>query len=159
MPETATLALTLSALPAIGAALAGGIFAGITTQKDGTHCAVVLLDERPSKRLDWDGATSWAEGLGAQLPSRAVSALLFANLRDKFEPALHWTNEVHKADGACAWLQDFSLGFQSYYHKSYEGRARAVRRFGLVHEPGAGISRLPPHQAQQRQRARLRNTP
>ena len=68
-------------LPAVGAALDGGIFCGLTTKPDGTHHAVVLLPDAPVKRLNWADSTAWAEGLGngAQLPTRPVSALLFAN--------------------------------------------------------------------------------
>jgi hypothetical protein len=42
---TSTIAaLTLDMLPALGEALDGGIFAGITTTKEGVHVAVVLPD-------------------------------------------------------------------------------------------------------------------
>mgnify|MGYP000092967193 FL=1 len=44
MPETDTTdQASLCELPAIGQPLMGGTFAGITTQADGTHCAVILL--------------------------------------------------------------------------------------------------------------------
>lgn len=35
--------------------------------------------------------------------------------------------EPHETDGSVAWNQDFASGFQLDSHKSYKGRARAVR--------------------------------
>lgn len=60
-------------LPKIGEHLDGGIFAGLTTNKDGTHCAVVLL---PGKGYDlnWSDAKAWATEQGGELPSRPVAA-------------------------------------------------------------------------------------
>ena len=121
-------------LPAIGAALEGGIFCGLTTKPDGTHHAVVLLPDAPAERLNWADATAWAKGLGngAQLPGRPVSALLFANAKPQFEEAWHWTNETHVEDSSYAWLQFFDFGHQTINHKSYAGRARAVRLIQLT---------------------------
>jgi hypothetical protein len=121
-------------LPAIGAALEGGIFCGLTTKPDGTHHAVVLLPDAPAERLNWANAMAWAEGLGngAQLPTRPVAALLFANAKPQFEEAWHWTSETHVNDSSCAWYQTFSYGTQYHYDKSYAGRARAVRLIQLT---------------------------
>lgn len=123
--------LTLATLPALGAPLAGGLFAGLTTRADGTHCAVVLLADKPAKPLPWKKAMNWAEGLGAELPTRSVAALLYAHLKDQFElvPSWHWTSEAF--DGSYAWFQHFIFGGQDDTRKSYEGRARAVRRLIL----------------------------
>lgn len=121
-------------LPAVGAALEGGIFCGLTTQPDGTHHAVVLLPDAPAERLSWADATAWAEGLGngAQLPSRPVSALLFANAKAQFEEAWYWTSETHVNDSSYAWTQSFYDGTQDDLHKSFAGRARAVRLIQLT---------------------------
>ncbi|ODU10095.1 MAG: hypothetical protein ABS84_04285 [Rubrivivax sp. SCN 71-131] len=115
-----------SALPALGQPLEGGIFCGLTTLPDGTHHAVVLLPDKPDKVLTWKQAMAWAKKLKASLPSRAVSALLFATRKADFEPAWHWTCE--EFDGSYAWNQDFDNGYQDDYRKSFAGRARAVRR-------------------------------
>lgn len=123
----AIAALTLASLPAIGQPLEGGLFAGLTTTKDGKHCAVVLLDDKPDDQLSWKAAMAWAAEREAQLPSRPVSALLFANLREQFERDWYWTGEQHEADGAFAWCQTFSYGGQYSYHASTVGRVRAVR--------------------------------
>lgn len=131
MTESTTLAaLRLADLPALNQPLEGGIFAGITTTKEGQHCAVVLLPEAPDKRLPWKDAMKWAEGRGATLPARPVAAMLFANLKASFEPEWHWTCE--QLDRSYAWYQTFVYGYQNYYHKSYEGRARAVRLIQLA---------------------------
>jgi hypothetical protein len=122
--------LALSALPALGADLEGGIFAGLTTRPDGTHHAVVLLPDAPEKRLTWKAAMAWAKKLKAELPTRPVGALLFANLKPQFVPEWHWTSD--KLDGSYAWSQLFKFGTQLSTGNSYEGRARAVRLIPLV---------------------------
>lgn len=116
-------------LPKIGQPLEGGLFAGLTTTKDGRHCAVVLLDDKPEKRLSWADAMKWAENLKATLPTRPVAALLFANLGDQFDKESYWACE--ESDDSYSWCQYFSNGSQVNYRKSYEGRARAVRLIPL----------------------------
>lgn len=122
--------LNLSSLPALGQPLDSGIFAGLTTKPDGTHCAVVLLPDKPPKDLAWKPARTWAAELSAELPTRPVAALLFANARDQFEPSWHWT--ANELDGSYAWNQYFNYGGQDYYGKSFEARARAVRLIQLT---------------------------
>ncbi|MBN8493420.1 MAG: DUF1566 domain-containing protein [Burkholderiales bacterium] len=121
--------LTLATLPALKQPLDAGLFAGVITQPDGKHCAVVLLADKPTQRLVWKDAMAWAESVGGQLPTRPVAAMLFANAKDQFEEAWHWTPESF--DGSYAWVQFFDGGYQYYGHKSYEGRARAVRLIQL----------------------------
>jgi len=124
-----TLSTSLSTLPALGAALHGGIFAGLTTRKDGTHCAVVLLPDQGTD-LTWKKACNWAQKLEAELPSRPVAALLFANVKDQLRPKWHWTSEGY--DASFAWGCNFNYGAQFSYHKSYEGAAVAVRLIPLT---------------------------
>ena len=119
--------VSLAGLPALGAPLDDGIFAGITTCKDGTHCAVVLLPEQGIK-LTWKKAMNWAKKQGGELPTRPVAAMLFANIKDKLTPAWHWTSD--EDDASYAWYCYFGYGGQGYGHKSYEGSAVAVR---LIH--------------------------
>lgn len=119
--------LTLALLPALGAPLEGGSFAGITTKPDGTHCAVVLLPAQGTD-LDWTAAKAWAAEQGGELPSRPVAALLFANVKAQLRTRWHWTADE---DGASyAWLCFFNHGSQTSDHMSYEGGAVAVR---LIH--------------------------
>ncbi len=129
--ETTITPLTFATLPALGAELDGGRFCGLTTDKAGAHFAVVLLPARPEKRLPWKQAVAWAEQAGGALPTRPVSALLYALAKEQFERAWYWTCEEDEEDGSYAWLQTFGNGNQFYYHKSYEGRAVAVRLIQL----------------------------
>jgi hypothetical protein len=121
--------LTIPDLPALGEQLENGTFAGITTKPDGTHHAVVLLPDQGTE-LTWNKAMNWAKKLKAELPSRPVAALLFANVKAKLQRGWHWTSE--EDDASCAWVCDFIYGFQGYDHKSYEGSAVAVRLIPLT---------------------------
>ena len=125
---TAPLAsIPFAQLPAMGSDLEGGTFAGITTQADGTHIAVVLLSAW-SEGLTWKKAITWATKQGGVLPTRPIAALLYANLKPKLQPRWHWTNE--EDDASCAWDCGFDRGTQLSGLKSYEGCAVAVR---LIH--------------------------
>jgi hypothetical protein len=73
----------------------------------------------------------WAKSIGGELPDRCESALLFATMKDEFSPEWYWSRAQHAADSGYAWLQHFGTGSQSYDPKSYEGRARAVRRLEI----------------------------
>jgi hypothetical protein len=126
---TSAAATTLTFLPALGADLEGGTFAGITTKPDGTHHAVVLLPDKGTD-LTWKKAMNWAKKLGAELPSRPVAALLFANVKTKLQPRWHWTSE--EDDASFAWGCHFNDGGQDNLHKSYEGSAVAVRLIPLT---------------------------
>ena len=124
----------LDMLPALGEALDGGIFAGITTTKEGVHVAVVLLPSR-GEDLNWQAAQEWAKDAGGELPSRPVAALLFANAKKHLPGGWHWTSEP---DGASwAWYCDFSHGDQSDDLRSAELSAVAVRRIPCVFRPAA----------------------
>lgn len=116
-------------LPTLGTPIAGGLYAGITTGTDGGAYALILLADKPSRRLDWPAAMAWAESLQATLPTRPEGALLYANLRVQFEGGWHWLSEQYSAGSA--WSQGFIHGSQDGDFKSYEARARAVRRFPL----------------------------
>ncbi len=116
--------MKFSELPVLGTALHGGIFAGLTTRKDGTHCAVVLLPDQGAD-LTWQEACTWARKLDAELPSRPVAALLLATVKDHLRPGWHWTSESY--DASYAWNCYFSYGYQNGYHKAAEGAAVAVR--------------------------------
>ncbi|MDP3228368.1 MAG: hypothetical protein Q8N13_10390 [Acidovorax sp.] len=115
-------------LPALGAPLAGGTFAGITTQPDGTHCAAALLPDQGSD-LNHQQAVAWAEGLGGALPTKPIAALLHANLKAQLRPSWHWLQETEGASSA--WSCVFYYGDQYDYRKSYEGSAVAVRSIPL----------------------------
>ena len=121
--------INLASLPAIGADLEGGTFAGLTTKPDGTHCAVVLLPEAGTD-LTWTKAKAWAKKQGGELPSRPVAALLFANVKASLQPRWHWTSDEY--DASFAWHCNFLDGYQDGTRKSYEGGAVAVRQIPLT---------------------------
>ena len=135
--RSATASVMLADLPPVGQPLNGGTFVGLTTTREGTHCAVVLLDDKPKKRLAWDNATAWAASLDAQLPSRPVAALLYANCKPLLAPTWHWpSDELHPdtgdaEDASCAWGCVFDNGNHYCGHKSAEGAAVAVRLIPL----------------------------
>lgn len=116
--------MKLQDLPALNEPLYGGIFAGLTTFKDGTHCAVVLLPAR-GEALTWKKATEWAKEQGGELPTRPVAALIFANLQDRQQAGWHWTSEAYSASSA--WSCSFDTGSQGTSPKSYVDRAVVVR--------------------------------
>lgn len=116
--------IPFASLPDIGDGIDGGTFAGVTTQKDGTHCAVVLLPSRGTS-LTWKKAMAWANDQDGELPTRPVAALLFANLKDELSGGWHWTSEEYAA--SYAWSCNFGYGSQSFTRKSFEGSAVAVR--------------------------------
>ena len=127
--ETTLESIQFADLPALGAEFEGGKFAGITTQKNGTHVAIILLPNK-AQELTWKKAMNWAEKLNAELPSRPVAALLFANVKSELDPKWHWTNEAY--DASFAWSCYFSDGLQFTFHKSSEGSAVAVRLIPLT---------------------------
>ena len=114
-------------LPKLNEPLDGGIFAGVITQQDGTHCAVVMLPNQPATKLNWQDAMDWASSVGGTLPTRQEQALLFANCKPHLDPVWHWSSETHEDDASYAWICGFSNGLQNTNHKSYEGSAVAVR--------------------------------
>jgi hypothetical protein len=128
----ATAALTLADLPPVGAPLDAGVFIGLTTDKHGRHFAVALLPDKPDDdaELTWKKALAWADGAGGTLPTRPVSALLFANAKGQFDPTWYWTSE--EFDGSYAWGQDFDDGLQNGFRKASTCRARAVRLIQLT---------------------------
>jgi len=127
--KTQTPPIAFGLLPTVGSQMEGGTFAGITTSKDGTHHAIVLLPNQGEK-LTWKKAMNWAAKLDGELPTRPVAALLFANLKAQLQPNWHWTSDEY--DASYAWHCYFTNGNQSYNHKSYEGCAVAVRLIPLT---------------------------
>lgn len=121
--------MNLKDLPTLGAPLDSGIFVGVITQPDGTHSAVTLLPDR-AEDLTWQAAKDWAAGLNAQLPTRPMVALIFANTQDRPQERWHWTSEEVKDYASYAWDCYFGNGSQNYGRKSYAGSAVAVR---LIH--------------------------
>ena len=126
---TKTTTTSFATLPALGESFEGGIFAGIFTRTDGTHCAIVRLPENGTK-LTWKKALTWAAKQGGELPTRPVAALMFANVKASLPSGWHWTNE--EFDASFAWGCRFDDGYQFSSNKSFEGSAVAVRLIPLT---------------------------
>ena len=109
----------------------GEKFIGVIISADGSkrHALILLPGEKTD--IKWAEAMNWAKSLGGELPDRCESALLFATMKDEFSPEWYWTREQHATDSGYAWGQTFYYGSQYISHKSYEGRARAVRRLAI----------------------------
>lgn len=100
---------TIADLPKVGQPLRGGTFCGVATVDD-RPVAVVLLPDRATPGLSWRRAVTWAEGLGAVLPSRQVGAMLAGVNVPK--PRLCWLGE--QADSMSAVFIDYSSGAQDH---------------------------------------------
>ena len=125
-----TTAAALATIPAaIGAAFGGGIYAGISRGVDGAPDQRLVLLPGEAVDVDWEAAGAFAASVGGELPTRAEQALLFANLKDQFQPRWHWSSE--QAGPSTAWVQLFDDGTQANGNRSDEGRARAVRRLEI----------------------------
>lgn len=108
----------------------GEVYAGLSRDPDtGAWHHVVLLPALPDKDLGWQAAIDWARSVGGELPTRWESALLYANCRQTIDlDYWYWTSTPFAGDERAAWGQSFDYGNQSYGHKAYTGRPRAVRR-------------------------------
>jgi len=112
-------------LPPIGAEWNGGLYAGLSIA-DNVPVALVLLPG--DENLNWSDAQAWAEKQGGVLPSRFDHLVLLKNLKNQFKPEWYWSDEHFASYDGYAWIQSFLNGFQFYYRKSDNYRARAVRR-------------------------------
>jgi hypothetical protein len=111
----------------------GEIYAGLILGEAGQpdyHLA--LLPAKPEKILNWSNALAWAASVGGDLPTRNEQSLLFANCKTHFVAQWYWSNAQDAALPAYAWMQFFDDGNQYNDHKSYEYRARAVRRILII---------------------------
>ena len=110
---------------------AGEYYAGAIIGENGIPTHHLVLMAAQAADINWDNATAWAARVGGELPTSAEQALLFANLKAQFEPGWHWSCTQCAASPSHAWSQSFNYGYQYSLHKSYEGRARAVRRVAI----------------------------
>ena len=106
----------------------GELWVGVIISADGKKKHHIILLPGVKIGINWKNAMDWAKSIGGDLPDRAEGALLFAVMKDEFDPEWYWLNEQHASDSDCAWCQDFSNGVQHYSHKNLMFRARAVRR-------------------------------
>lgn len=107
----------------------GEHYAGAVLDINGEHQHhLILMDARPTGKLNWQAAMDWATSIGGALPTRQEQALLFANCKPHLKADWHWSNQPYEDDASSAWHCYFH-GYQGYGDKSCEGCAVAVRRF------------------------------
>ena len=109
----------------------GEIYAGLILGKDGSADYHLFLQPGEAVDVTWPAAIAWANEKGCSLPTRAEQALLLANLKEQFQPRWYWSSEQYGPSSSNAWDQGFTSGTQDDSPKSYEGRARAVRRLEI----------------------------
>jgi hypothetical protein len=101
---------------------------GATHKRDGLANTISLVQSAHAHP-----AAEWAAGLEVDgfadlyLPSQGELALCCINVPELFEPGWYWSSTQYSR--YLAWHQYFGDGDQFISGKSYEGRARAVRRF------------------------------
>lgn len=109
----------------------GEVWAGVVKGKEGERDHHLILLPGEAEKVNHAQAIEFAKKAGGELPNRREQALLYANCKEEFTPNWYWSSETHASDGDYAWLQDFSHGGQGNGRKSYDGRARAVRRIPI----------------------------
>ena len=107
----------------------GEYYAGLVLKDDGTPSHhLVLMAERPDRRLTWEGAKDWASKIGGALPTQREAPLIFAHCRAYVEHDWHWLSDPYEDVSACAWACYFGTSSQDVNRKSSGSRAIAVRR-------------------------------
>ena len=106
----------------------GEQYAGVILGKDGQPDHHLVLMPGEVSGVDWQGALTWAQNLGGDLPTRREQALLYANLPEEFQLDWYWSSTQYAPYPYAAWFQLFDYGYQYHTRKGAEGRARAVRR-------------------------------
>ena len=117
----------------------GGIYAGLARGENGQpDYHLVLAMTKPQQHFTWEAAKAFAQRVTVEghlhftLPNRIESALLFANLRDKFDTNYwYWTGTKHS--DSRAFSQSFYSGVQNDHNDTIEAPARFVRRVALHH--------------------------
>lgn len=124
----------LIALPTLAE---GEHYAGIVLDEVGhpTH-HLILLPQQPETSLSWNDAMKWANGIGAEMPTRQELALLNANIRHEFirhpfKAKWYWSSSeqsVGNESDAWIWVQDFNEGMQYLLCKDGQSYICAIRR-------------------------------
>ena len=112
----------------------GELYAGLILGKNGEpdHHLILLAGEAES--VNWEDAKKFAAKAGGELPTRREQSLLFANLKEQFEPRWYWSFEQHASYSGSAWYQYFYDGYQNGFRETNTLRARAVRRVTIGDE-------------------------
>lgn len=126
-------AKTIINLPAATIELRPGEqYAGLVLKDGGTPSHhLVLMAERPDKRLRWEDAKNWASNFGGALPTQREASLIFAHCLAYVEREWHWLSEPYEGSSPYAWVCYFGTGSQDGNRKSRESCAVAVRRIPI----------------------------
>ena len=108
----------------------GEIYAGAIIKPDGTGHHFILLDG-DNDGANWDDSMAWAKSIGGDLADRIEQALLYTNLKDRFQPDWYWSNTQHASNSGYAWGQYFGSGCQDDGQKHVKLRGVAVRRLAI----------------------------
>lgn len=106
----------------------GEHYAGLIVGKNGEGSYHLILLPIEAERVTFEQANEWAEKSGGALPTRREQALLYANLKEQFEPSWYWSGERPASASGYAWIQYFLRGYQDGLTTTAHLRARAVRR-------------------------------
>jgi hypothetical protein len=111
----------------------GEIYIGAIISADGSRNHHIILLPGELKAATWEHAMTWADENGGELPDRVEGALLFATMKDEFQPEWYWTRDTRASTSDYAWMQGFISGSQNGYgnRQGYSFRARAVRRLAI----------------------------
>jgi hypothetical protein len=110
----------------------GEHYAGIILGKDGEASYHLILLAESRESIKWKDALDWAESINGELPTHREQSLLFANLKEQFESEWYWSSEQSATNSSDAWCQHFSGGDHDGLIKTFELRARAVRRLEIL---------------------------
>jgi len=130
----------------------GEHYAGIITGKAGELSHHVILLPGDEEGLTLSDAKTWATQAGGELPSSREQALLYANLKEQFQPCWYWSSEQHDDDADYAWGQHdddadyawgqhFNYGGQYHVNVNYTCHARAVRRLAVCRCVAASVEK------------------
>lgn len=121
-------------LPAIGEYWSGqgGTFAGLMRDYDCNEDYALILGPslgqgtfkeltKKAEEVEVDGHEDF------RLPLRTEQSLLYANLKDQFEPKWYWSCERRPVYEAFAYAQNFLNGDQHYWLVVYDSLGVAVR--------------------------------
>jgi len=109
----------------------GEEYSGLILGKGGESDYHLILRPGEAESVTHEQAKEWAKKAGGELPTRRDQALLYANLKEQFQPRWYWSGAQYAPDDGYAWAQDFGYGTQGFYPKDDYYRARAVRRLTL----------------------------
>ncbi len=103
----------------------GEKYAGILLGKDGEPDRHIIKLPGDNAAASWDEQMKWAKSIGGELPTRRMQPLLYANLKEEFQPTWYWSCE--QRESGSAWGQYFDDGNQLWNFTLIKCRAVAVR--------------------------------